>query len=82
MSVSEEKSNGIIKKYETEIQEIKYILENLKIGSIQEISRANMDGSLATNAAKLEKQIAELLIKIDRGLPSINDELSDLFWIK
>lgn len=77
--MSEEKSKGIIKKYEAEIQEIKYILENLKLGRITEISRANMDGSLATNATKLEKQITELLIKIDRELPSTYDDLSDIF---
>jgi hypothetical protein len=79
MGVSEEKSKGIIKKYETEIQEIKYILENLKLGRITEISGAKMDGYLATNATKLEEEITKLLVKIDRELPSTSDDLSDIF---
>lgn len=77
--MSKETSNGTIQKYENELQDIRYILQNLKNGRIKEISGADSDGYLETNATKLEKQIFELLIKIDRGSDSIKDDLSKIF---
>ncbi|MGE7648006.1 hypothetical protein ACQKM1_09400 [Peribacillus frigoritolerans] len=70
---------GITKKYSREIQEIGNKLRDLENNRIYELSGAQMDGYLATNALQLKKMLNELLNKIDNQSPSINDDLADLF---
>lgn len=70
---------GITEKYSREIQDIVNKLNELENGRIYENTQAKMDGSLATNIQQLRKMISELLSKIDNQLPSVNDELAQLF---
>ncbi|QQP71219.1 hypothetical protein JHE06_05465 [Carnobacterium sp. CS13] len=77
MSEKEEKS--IFYVYQREIGDIKDILKHMKNGEITEFTDAKMHGSLYTNAKNVEDKLNDLLKKIDKDLPSINDELSELF---
>lgn len=70
---------SIIEKYSFEIDDIKNIIKDLKAGRVYEITGARFDGSLNTNAQKLENAIADLLNKIENDKESINDKLNDLF---
>lgn len=68
---------GITRQYSHEIQEISNKLRDLENGRIYELSGAQMDGYLATNAQSLRKMLNELINKIDKQEPSINDELGE-----
>lgn len=70
---------GITKKYSREIQDILNKLSDLENGRIYELTKAQMDGYLATNIVQLRKMFKELISKIDNQEPSINDELGALF---
>ncbi|UDK97479.1 hypothetical protein EYB33_14695 [Lysinibacillus sphaericus] len=77
-----EKQIDILQKYSKEIEDIRYLLKNLKEGRIYApgvYSSAPMDGNLETNIINLEKQLSELIKKIEYNLPSINDNLDDIF---
>ena len=54
----------ISKRYSNELGEIKSKLDQLERGRIYELSRAQMDGYLATNIKQLRTMIAYLLEKI------------------
>lgn len=70
---------GIPENYSREIQEIGNKLRDLENNRIYELSGAQMDGYLNTNALQLKKMLNRLLNKIDNQSPSINDELEDFF---
>ncbi|MGD7021502.1 hypothetical protein ACQCVK_02855 [Rossellomorea vietnamensis] len=65
---------SLSEKYSSEIAEIAYILKNLEAGRIYENTGARMDGSLATNVAKLREKIAILLSKIENNDESFQDK--------
>lgn len=62
----------IPKRYSHELGEIANKLDQLENGRVYELSRATMDGYLATNIKQLRRMIAELLDKIQ------NDEQGDM----
>jgi hypothetical protein len=70
---------GIAKKYSHEILEISNKLRDLENRRIYELSRATMDGYLATNIGQLREMLNELLDKIEYQKDSVNDELNDIF---
>lgn len=74
-----EKEQSIVRKYNAEIRNIAYRLDQLEKGNIYEFTQARMDGYLATNIQKLRKELGELLIKIDNESPSIEDEIAKIF---
>jgi len=74
-----ENNLGIARKYSMEIQDIANKLKDLENGRIYELTRAQMDGYLATNIIQLRKMISELLHKIDNQKDSTSDELSIFF---
>lgn len=74
-----EKKIDITQKYNREILEIKNKLNQLEQGRIYELSRAQMDGYLATNIGQLKRMIAELIYKVEYGEESIEDNLRDIF---
>lgn len=74
-----EKKVDITKKYSHEIQDIANKLRDLEQGRIYELSRAKMDGYLATNIIQLRKIISDLISKIEYEEDSINDKLSAIF---
>ena len=57
----------IINEYSHEIEEIRYILNNLENGKIYEKTGWTQDGYLATNIQRLRKEIVNLLVKIQDG---------------
>lgn len=57
----------IVKEYSREIEEIRYILNNLEKGKIYEKTGWTQDGYLATNIQKLRKELISLLTKIQNG---------------
>lgn len=77
-----EQKLGITEKYSQEILEIENKLRDLENNRVYELSHVKMDGYLATNARQLREMIRKLLYKIDNQLPSINDELDQLFQDK
>ncbi|MFK8793684.1 hypothetical protein [Planococcus plakortidis] len=70
---------GIKEKYSYELLQIQDKITQLENGRVQEISRANMDGSLNTVARNLDKMIKDLIEKIDNQLPSTYDKIDVLF---
>ncbi|WP_242260729.1 MULTISPECIES: hypothetical protein [unclassified Bacillus cereus group] len=68
--------------YSTEVLEINNKLKQLENGRILEISRANMDGSLAHNIQSLREMLNDLFNKIEYGKDSIGDEIATLFETK
>ncbi|MEH7504933.1 hypothetical protein V7152_23475 [Neobacillus drentensis] len=68
---------GITQKYSREILDIGNKLRDLENNRIYELSRAQMDGYLATNIQQLRKMLTELISKIDNQDPSTNDELAE-----
>lgn len=76
-----EKKVDIKDRYSRELEEIRYILQNLKNGRVYELpGGSRMDGSLEHNATKLEKLIKDLLHKIEYDKDSINDELQEALF--
>ena len=70
---------GIKETYSFEIMQIQDKITHLANGRVQEISRANMDGSLNTVARNLDLMIKDLIEKIDNQLPSSYDKIDVLF---
>lgn len=68
--------------YSTEVLEINNKLKQLENGRILELSRANMDGSLAHNIQSLREMLNDLFNKIEYGKDSIGDEIATLFETK
>ena len=64
--------------YSHELSEISNKLNQLERGRIYELSRAQMDGYLATNISQLRKMIAELLNKIQNGEDGTAEELAEI----
>ena len=71
----------ITNKYSYELQEISNKLNQLRNKRIYEISNAKMDGFMATNIDQLEKMIAELIIKIEKGQESTMENLLRTFGV-
>lgn len=68
--------------YQSEIRDIKYILDNLQNGRIYlpgVYTNAQSDGSLETNIINLRNKLNELFSKIENDKPSDLDKLSDIF---
>lgn len=57
----------IKEKYSYELNEINNILKQLESGKIYELTNDRQDGFIGTNIKKLRKEIASLLIKIQKG---------------
>jgi hypothetical protein len=72
-----DKKVDVTNKYNHEILDIKDKLRQLENGRVYELSKAQIDGYLATNVAQLRRMIAELIYKIEYGKDSISDELSE-----
>lgn len=68
----------IAKEYSHELNDINNKLIQLERGRIYELSRAQMDGYLATNIQQLRKMISELLNKIQNGEDGIDTELAEI----
>jgi len=62
-----------------ELGEIAYRLQCMEKGLVYERTQAPGDGSLATNIAKLKKDLADLFAKIEGRRPSAEDELRRYF---
>ncbi|MEN2465618.1 hypothetical protein [Ornithinibacillus sp. JPR2-1] len=69
----------IQKLYSKELNDIKYILDNLEKGNIYERTGATMHGYLATNVIELRKKLNFLLNEIQYGKTTSLDEMDDLF---
>lgn len=69
----------ITNRYSEELSSINYIIDNLKNRRIYELTSAKMDGAIDTQAIKLEKEIEELINKIEYGKKSIQEEIGECF---
>lgn len=67
----------IVDEYSYELNNIVDKLNQLERGRIYELSRAQMDGYLATNIGQLRKMIIDLLSKIQNGENGIDTELAE-----
>ncbi|QHI71760.1 hypothetical protein [Aminipila terrae] len=63
-------------KYEKELLDIDYILEQLEKERVSELNGAKTDGSLSLYAKKLREEIVSLLCKIQTGEDEYNNECS------
>lgn len=72
----DEKGLGILKRYSSEINDIRNELQLLKNNRVYEISGAQSDGYLSTRATKLEEKISKLLYKIEYNKDGIADEFA------
>lgn len=68
----------IPKRYSHELCDIANKLDQLEKGRILELSRASMDGYLATNIQELRKMIAELLDKIQNDEQSTSERIGEM----
>lgn len=75
----ENNSKGISQRFDYELNEISYKLEQLEKGRIMELTGAKCDGFLATNIQELKKMLNELLTKIDRGEQSFSESIEKWF---
>lgn len=64
--------------YSHELNEISNKLNQMERGRVYELSRAQMDGYLATNVSQLREIIAELLHKIQNGEDGTAEELAEI----
>ena len=64
--------------YSHELNEISNKLNQMERGRVYELSRAQMDGYLATNVTQLREMIAELLHKIQNGEDGTAEELAEI----
>lgn len=64
--------------YSHELNEISNKLNQMERGRVYELSRAQMDGYLATNVSQLREMIAELLHKIQNGEDGTAEELAEI----
>ncbi|MEG0471105.1 MAG: hypothetical protein RR588_02110 [Solibacillus sp.] len=72
-------------KYSIEINEIKYILENLNNERIfypGKFTNDKSDGSLQQNIKKLSSKLNDLFNKIEYDKPSDSDQMDEIFNIK
>ena len=74
-----EKVVDVKDRYSREIEEIRYILQNLENGRYYENSGAKMDGYLSTNIIKLKKYLNDLINKVEYNLDSYEDEIVKAF---
>ena len=72
-----EKSVDVTGRYSREIEEIKYILQNIENGRYYENSGARMDGYLSTNITKLRENLRDLIKKIEYNLNSDDEKLAN-----
>lgn len=68
----------IPKRYSHELGEIANKLDQLENGRVYELSRAPMDGYLATNIKQLRRMIAELLDKIQNDEQGTSERISEM----
>lgn len=68
----------IPKRYSHELGEIANKLDQLENGRVYELSRATMDGYLATNIKQLRRMIAELLDKIQNDEHGTSERISEM----
>lgn len=73
-----EKKIDITGKYSHELQDIENKLNDLEQKRIYDLTNAKMDGYLETNIIQLRKMIKELVLKIEYGRDSIDDEMIKL----
>ena len=73
-----EKVVDVKDRYSREIEEIRYILQNLENGRYYENSGAKMDGYLSTNIIKLKKYLNDLINKVEYNLDEIVKAFSDI----
>lgn len=77
--MSERKLNyKISEEYSHEINDIKNKLNQLERGRVYELSRAQMDGYLATNIEQLRNMLNDLLNKIQNGSDGTDTELAEI----
>jgi len=72
-----EKVIDVRNRYNSELNNIKYILKCLENGKYYENTGAKMDGYLATNIIKLRKQVENLLDKIEYNMKSNLEEMAE-----
>lgn len=77
--MAREKVVDVKDRYSREIEEIRYILQNLENGRYYENSGAKMDGYLSTNIIKLKKYLNNLINKVEYNLDSDEDEIVKAF---
>lgn len=77
--MAREKVVDVKDRYSREIEEIRYILQNLENGRYYENSGAKMDGYLSTNIIKLKKYLNDLINKVEYNLDSDEDEIVKAF---
>lgn len=67
----------ILKKYDSEIREIKRRLNSIKEGNLygEKFHGSYNDGSLSTNAMEIEKLMEDLLNKIQYGIDSKEEKM-------
>lgn len=71
--------NSINARYNTELNNINHLLNQLASKRIYEFSQNRGDGSLSFNIEKLTKLLNDLLNKIENDLPSSDDKLKEAF---
>ncbi len=76
--IMSEKTIDVRNKYIQEIMDITAKLNQLEKGRIYELTNAQIDGYLATNVNQLRKMIAGLIVKIEYGKDSIEDEILEI----
>ncbi|MCM3118165.1 hypothetical protein M3610_23335 [Neobacillus sp. MER 74] len=74
-----EKIVDVTGRYSHELLEIKNKLQQLEDRRVYELSKAQMDGYLATNVTQLKKMIAGLIHKIEYGKGSVEDQFGEIF---
>jgi hypothetical protein len=67
----------ISKKYNIEIRKVFEIIDKLEHGRYLEHSGAPMDGGLNFNLEKLKENVNDLLTKVENGLPSETERMSE-----
>lgn len=67
----------IAERYDCELSYINDKLNQLERGRIYELSRAQMDGYLATNIKQLKDMLNDLLNKIQNDEQSQNEKIRD-----
>lgn len=77
------KQIDIVKRYDSEIAEINYILQGLYDERIYGYNGNNsrMDGSLQHNIEELTKKLNRLMNKIEYGKESITEEVAEQLFI-
>jgi hypothetical protein len=71
-----EKKVDITGRYNREIQEIKYIFQDLENGRVYDITRTRGDAYLHTHVANLRKKLNDLITKVEYDKDSIDEDLA------